>query len=136
MLLYVKKRANSLERFVLYTNLIISNFITCIYRKLTLNYSKLHMKITKHVSFMKILQTPGFFCYGMQDERGDSLHYLKSWLDSPCHPIPPPSTNLLWKVFDHFDEKPTLPTVDLSLKALYFLPFQIISNYNISLRSF
>ena len=38
------KEKNRLERFVLYTNLIISNFITCIYRKLTINYSKFCMK--------------------------------------------------------------------------------------------
>ena len=83
VLLYVKKRTNRLERFVLYTNLLISNFITYIYRKLSINYSKFHIKITKYVSFMKILLTPGFFCFGMQDGRGDSLHYRKNWLDPP-----------------------------------------------------
>ena len=87
---------------------------------------------------MKILLTPGFFCYDMQDGRGDSLHYLKIWLDPPCHPIPPPPPPpqiCSEKFLAILMGTPPLP-VDLSLKALDVLPFQIISNYNISLRSF
>ena len=76
---------------------------------------------------MKILLTPGLFCYGIQ-RRGESLHYLKNLLDPPCPPVPPPTpspTNLLQKVCGHLDQK-----------SLGFLPFQIIFNYSISLRSF
>ena len=84
---------------------------------------------------MKILLTPGFFYYGMQDGRGGSLHYLKSCLDTPCFPVPSP-TNSLRNALGHFDEKHAFPTADLCLKELDFLHFEIISSCNISPRSF
>ena len=86
---------------------------------------------------MKILLTPGFFCYGMQDGRGGSLHYLKNCLDTPCFPIPPHHPQICSEMFwAILMRKPPFATADLCLKALDFLHFEIISSCNISLRPF
>ena len=103
-LLYVKKRTNRLERFVLYTNLIIiSTLITCIYRKLTINYSKFHMKNYQACFFYEDLANSRvFLLWHARWER--RLPPLPKKLGRPSMSSSS-ATNLLRKVFGHFDQK-------------------------------
>ena len=105
VLLCVNKRTNRLERFVLYTNLIISNFITCIYRKLTINYSKFHMKNYQACFFYKDLANSRIFSWHARWEK--RLPPLPKKLAWPSMSSNPPSipTNLLRNAFGHFDGK-------------------------------
>ena len=91
VLLYVKKRTNRLERFVLYTNLIISNFITCIYRKLTINYSKFHMKNYQACFFYKDLANSRIFSWHARwEKRLPPLPKKLAWPSMSSNPPPPP----------------------------------------------
>ena len=135
VLLYVKKRTNRLERFVLYTNLIISNFITCIYRKF-INYSKFRKRNYQACFFYEDLANSKIFLlwHARWERRLPPLP--KNWLDPPCLPMPPPPPSICSEMFLAILMRKPFPTADLCLKSLDFLHFQIISNYNISLRSF
>ena len=137
MLLCVNKRTNRLERFVLYTNLIISNFITCIYRKLSINYSKFHTKNYQACFFYKDLANSRSFSWHARWEK--RLPPLPKKLARPSMSSNPPSPSpqiCSETLLAILMRKPPLPTADVCFKALDFLLFQIISNYNISLRSF
>ena len=120
---------------MLYTNvIIISTLITCIYRKLTINYSKFHMKNYQACLFYEDLaNTRDFLLWHARWERRlPPLPKKKTWPSMSSIPPPLlPHQICCEKFLAILIRKPPLPTVDLCVKALDFLHFQIISNYTI-----